>query len=182
MGTWKTVSTKIVYKNPRFSIREDKVIRPNGDEGIFHIMDRPSVVIIVPVTKDKEIYLIRINRYTTKKTHWELPAGSSDNQDELLAAKRELKEETGLISEKWTKLGAFEVAPGMTGQLAYVFLAEEVAFTKENQQKEENIDKIRKFSTGELFKMIREQKIVNGPTITSILKAELKLKDTVKAS
>ena len=80
---WKTKISKIVYKNPRFSIREDQVVRPDGTDGVFYVMDRPPVVIIVPVTKDNEVYLIRINRYTTKQTHWELPAGSSDKENEL---------------------------------------------------------------------------------------------------
>ena len=47
-------------------------------------MDRPSVVVVVPITKNGEIYFIQINRYTTKETRWELPAGSSDKQNELL--------------------------------------------------------------------------------------------------
>ena len=67
MKNWITKSSKIVYKNSRFSIREDQVIRPDGTDGVYHVMDRPSVVVIVPITKNGKIYFIRINRYTTKK-------------------------------------------------------------------------------------------------------------------
>lgn len=63
MKNWITKSSKIVYKNSRFSIREDQIVRPNGTNGVYHVMDRPSVVVIIPITADKEIYLIRINRY-----------------------------------------------------------------------------------------------------------------------
>jgi len=176
MSNWKTISSKIVYKNSRFNIREDKIIRPDGQDGIFYVMDRASVVIMVPITKDNEIYLIRINRYTTKKTHWELPAGSSDNQDELKAAKRELEEETGLTSSDWVKSGELEVAPGMTGQIAHVFVAKNVELTKDNEQIEENIDKMQKFTFKKVLEMIESDEIVNGPSISSIMLAGLKLK------
>lgn len=176
MGKWKTKSSKIVYNSPRFSIREDQILRPDGTDGVYYVMDRAPVVVIVPLTKDNEIYFIRINRYTTKKTHWELPAGSSDKQNDLFAAKRELKEETGLVSNNWVKLGEIEVAPGMTGQLALIFAARKVNRTKENQQEEENIDKMQKFTFKKVLRMIKNNEIVNGPTIAAIMKVGLKLK------
>ena len=178
MGNWKTISSKVVYKNPRFSIREDKIIRPNGEDGVYYVMDRAPVVVITPLTKDNEIYLIKINRYTTKKTHWEIPAGSSDKQNELIAARRELKEETGLVSSSWVKLGEVEVAPGMTGQLAHVFVAQDVKLTKEHKQIKENIHRIKKVPFKKVLKMIKGGEIVNGPTIASIMKVGLKLKLT----
>lgn len=176
MGNWKTLSSKIVYENPRFRIREDRVTRPNGDEGTFFVMDRPPVVVIVPISANKEIYLIRINRYTTGQAHWELPAGSSDKQDELVAARRELKEETGLVSKEWSSLGTIEIAPGMTGQLAYVFVAQGTTITDQNDQDEENIDRMQKFSFGKVLDMIEKGEIVNGPSISAIMKAGLNLK------
>lgn len=176
MNTWKTKTSKIVYENGRFSIREDQIIRPDGTDGVFYVMDRAPVVVMIPLTKENEVYLIRINRYTTRKTHWELPAGSSDKQDELVAAKRELKEETGLISKDWIKVGELEVAPGMTGQIAHVFVARNVESTSENDQEEENIDKMQKFPFKKILEMIESGEIVNGPSIAAIMSAELKLK------
>ncbi len=165
-----------MYENARFSIREDQIVRPDGTDGTFYLMDRASVVVMVPITKNDEVYLIRINRYTTKQTHWELPAGSSDKQDELVAAKRELKEETGLTSSNWIRLGELEVAPGMTGQLAHIFVAKDVESTSENEQAEENIDKMQKFPFKKILEMIETNEIVNGPTVSAITLAGLKLK------
>lgn len=176
MNTWKTKNSKIVYENGRFSIREDQIVRPDGTDGVFYVMDRAPVMVTVPLTKENEVYLIRINRYTTKQTHWELPAGSSDKQEELAAAKRELKEETGLISNDWTKVGELEVAPGMTGQLAHVFVARNVESTSENEQEEENIDKMQKYPFKKVLQMIESGEIVNGPSIAAIMNAGLVLK------
>lgn len=175
MNNWKTKSSKVVYENARFSIREDQIVRPDGSEGIYHVMDRASVVVIIPITKDNEVYLIRINRYTTGKSNWELPAGSSDKQDELFAAQRELKEETGLISGNWEKIGELEVAPGMTGQLAHVFLAKNVENTNKNEQAYENVDKMQKIPFKKVLAMIKNGEIVNGPTIAAIMESGLNL-------
>jgi len=175
MKNWITKSSKIVYKNQRFSIREDQIVRPDGTEGFYHVVDRPSVVVIVPITKNGEIYFIQINRYTTKETRWELPAGSSDKQNELLASKRELEEETGLTSDNWVSLGTIEVAPGMTGQLEYVFVARDVELTNKNKQDEENISNMQKFSYKKVLEMIKKGEIANGPTISAIMKASLVL-------
>lgn len=57
MNTWKTKTSKIVYENSRFNIREDQVVRPDGTDGVFYVMDRASVVIMIPLTKENEIYL-----------------------------------------------------------------------------------------------------------------------------
>ena len=176
MSDWKTKSSKIVFQNSRFSIREDQIIRPDGTDGAFFVMDRAPVVVIVPISKNNEIYFISINRYTTRQTHWELPAGSSDNQNELFAAQRELKEETGLTSENWEKIGEIEVAPGMTGQTEHVYVAKDVRQTNENEQEKENIKKVKKIEFQKVLTMIKTGKIVNGPTISALTAMALKLK------
>ncbi|QQG41400.1 MAG: NUDIX hydrolase [Candidatus Woesebacteria bacterium] len=176
MNDWKTKSSKVVHKNPRFSVREDGVITPNGRDAVFYVIDRPSVVFIIPLTRDNEVYLIHLSRYFTKKSNWEIPAGSSDNQDELSAAKRELKEETGLVSKDWSKLGELEVAAGMTGQMSHVFVAKDVKLTKENEKAEEGIDDMKKVSFKEVLQMIENEEIVNGPSMAALMLAGLKLK------
>ena len=176
MNDWKTLTSKVVHKNPRFSVREDEVVTPNGKNAVFYVIDRPPVVFIIPLTRDNEVYLIHTNRYFTRKSNWEIPAGSSDNQDELSAAKRELKEETGLTAKDWLKLGELEVAAGMTGQMSHVFVAKDVELTKENDQLDEDIDNMKKVPFKEVLQMIENGEIVNGPSMAALMLAGLKLK------
>lgn len=178
MADWKTKSSEEVHNNPWFSVRKDEVVRFDGKGETYFVVDRPSVVFIVPLTKDNKIYLVHTNRYTTKKSNWEFPAGSSDNQDELTAAKRELREETGLSSENWVKLGELEVAPGMTGQIAHVFAARNVKLTHENEQEEEGIDKMQIISFKSALKMVENGEIVGALTIAALILAGMKLKLT----
>lgn len=175
MKKWKTLSSEVVSKNPWFTLRKDDVIRPNGTKGSYYVIDKPSVVVIVPLTEKGDVYLIRTNRYTTKKTNWEVPAGSSDGENELFAAKRELMEETGLKAKGWTKLGETEVAPGMMSQIAHNFLAYDLTETGDNKQLEENIDKMQKFPFKKVLEMIEKNEIVDGLTITAIMLASLKI-------
>ena len=176
MKSWKILSSQIIHKNPRFSVREDKVIRNDGRNRVYYVIDKPSCVAIIALTKKQEIFLIHQARYTTRKSHWEIPIGSSDDQDELVAAKRELHEETGLISSDWVKLGKVEVAPGMTGQMMHVFVARNLTETSENEQAEEGIDKMRKIPLKKVLEMVEKNEIVDGPTIAAFMLTVLKLK------
>ena len=177
VGRWKTLSSRVVHKNPWFSVREDKVVRPNGKNGVYYVVDKPSCVVIIPLTKKGEVYLIHIGRYTTGKSHWEIPIGSSDNQDELIAAKRELKEETGLVSKKWIKMGKLEVANGMSSQMSHVFAARDV---KQSETKEkaidEEIDRLQKVPFKKVLQMIKNNQIVDGPSVAALMLTGLKLK------
>src|SRR5258708_3384394 len=125
MKTWKKVSTKIVHKNPWYSVTADKVIKPDGSHGTFFVVRKTPGLVIIPFNGDK-IFLVRQYRYTTQKTHWELPAGKSESTNYLSEAKRELKEETGFVAKQWIYLGYFEYEPGLSDQIAKVFLAKKL--------------------------------------------------------
>lgn len=175
MKAWKKVSSKIVHKNPYYQVREDVVIRPDGNKGLYFVTDLPLAVVTVPLTKDKEIYLIKINRYATGTTLWELPFGSSENQDKLFAAKRELQEETGLVADSWEELGEHQLASGWCSQIISIFLAQNVRETKKEDPGEEGITQKQKFSLSEIFEMIKSGEIVDGNSIAAITLAALKL-------
>jgi 8-oxo-dGTP pyrophosphatase MutT (NUDIX family) len=106
---WKKLSSRIAYTNPWMTIREDKVIRPDGKKGIYGLMLAPGPsVFVIALTKDKKIYLVKQFRYTFQKPSWELPAGNAGKDKPLAAAKRELWEETGLTANHWKLFGKTE--------------------------------------------------------------------------
>src|SRR5258708_5043977 len=95
-NSWKRLSSVIVYKNPWWQVREDKIIRPGGEEGTYCVIETPQSAEIVAVTEKQEVYLIGQYRYPIEKFSWTVPGGTVDNETEdfLEAAKRELREET----------------------------------------------------------------------------------------
>src|SRR5580704_3550286 len=103
---WRTLSSRTIYQNPWLTLREDKVIRPDGAEGIYSVVEiRPSCG-IVAIDEDDRIALVGQWRYVHDRYSLEIPTGGSEQGETPLdAAKRELTEETGLTAKAWTALG-----------------------------------------------------------------------------
>jgi 8-oxo-dGTP pyrophosphatase MutT (NUDIX family) len=122
---WTTLATRIVYANPWLRLREDTVIQPGGDEGIYGVVEmRPSVG-IAALNHAGEVALVTQWRYPLGRVSVELPTGGSEpsDRDMLSAAQRELREETGLTASSWRELGFVDNSNGVTTDTAYMFLA-----------------------------------------------------------
>jgi 8-oxo-dGTP pyrophosphatase MutT (NUDIX family) len=177
---WKAISSKTVHKNPWFSVREDDVIRPDGSKGVYNVVVSPGAAFIVAIDNDKLIYFIGQYRYPTNMYSIEIPAGSIDKQSPLIAAKRELKEETGLVAKHWKKLGTFQTANGMMSELSYVYMANGLTQTNDNEQSEEGIQELRKIPIEEALDLIKTGDITDGQSIAALMMAALELGLLVK--
>lgn len=138
---WKTLSSRIAYENPWLRVREDKVIRPDGQEGIYGVIEvRPSVGIVALNERD-EIVLVGQWRYALDRYSWEIPrGGSGDGEPDLLAvAQRELREEAGVEATSWTPLGAVDVCNGVTTDVQHLFLATGLRLVESHQDPVEEI-------------------------------------------
>lgn len=166
---WKTLSSKVVYQNPWITVREDKVLRPNGQEGIYGTLQKGGSVFIVAVNKKKEIFFVGQQRYTTKKYSLEIPAGGMEKDKPLVAAKRELWEETGLKSKKWKKIGMIQIHNSISPDVGHMYLAQEVYQTGDNKQWEEGIYGLQKFSLSQVFDLIQKGKLTDCPSLAALL-------------
>lgn len=120
---FKTLSTRTVYKNPWITVREDAIVRPDGSDGIYSVVEIKDSVIVIAVDKDGRICLVKIFRYPVQKWCYELPMGGMDADDILDAARRELKEETGLTARKLEVIGKYRMHPGQLTEYQNVVLA-----------------------------------------------------------
>src|SRR5215467_9477062 len=99
----KTISSKVVFKGPVFSVRRDLVSEPSGVRATRDVIAHSGSVVVMPVLDDGKIVLIRQYRYAARQYLWELVAGRIDEgETPLQAAARELKEETGYSAERLT--------------------------------------------------------------------------------
>ena len=120
----KTLSSREVYRNAWMRLREDEILRSNGEKGIYGVVEKHESAIIIPIDDDR-IWLVEQYRYTIQERALELPQGGwemeIENPEEL--ARGELKEELGLVAADMTYLGAQWIAYGFTRQKQHVFLA-----------------------------------------------------------
>ena len=90
---WETLSSKKIYENQWYALRQDQVRTHTGKQITYTYMEHPGAVAVVPVTADQKIVLIRSYRYTVNDWCWEIPMGGRENKDLETDARKELFEE-----------------------------------------------------------------------------------------
>jgi ADP-ribose pyrophosphatase len=171
---WKRKSTENVYENPWITVEHHEVITPGGKDGIYGQVNFKNIAIgIVPLTAELDTYLVGQYRFPLDEYSWEIPEGGCPlDQDILDAAKRELKEETGLLANKWTYLSKIHTSNSVCNEVGHIFLAEELRQGKADPEDTEDL-KIKKVSLKEAYTWVMENKITDSISVAGILKAAL---------
>ena len=96
--TEKTIDSREVFKGRIIRVRFDTVRLPNGKECTREVVEHPGGVAILAIDSEDRVLLVRQYRYPFERVLTEIPAGKRDSRDEApeAAARRELREETGL--------------------------------------------------------------------------------------
>lgn len=170
-SSWQTKSSKIVHENPWYRIRQDKVIRPNGEPGEFNVIEDADAVFIIPVTDDGKILFVHLYRYPTQMDSWEIPAGGIDaGEQPLQAAKRELIEETGMTADEWQDLGKIQINNSKNTAIGTVFVCRGLQHGQKHDQAEEGITKTLAFMRDEIKQMIANDEITDASTLAPLMK------------
>jgi ADP-ribose pyrophosphatase len=110
----------------------------------FEIADTPDAVAIVAVDAERRVVLVRQARPAIGSELLELPAGLVDEGEELLvAAQRELREETGLHGGSWRELGSFWSSPGFVNERVTVFAADGLEEGEPEPDEGEDLEVVR---------------------------------------
>jgi len=135
--TITTLSSREVYRNRWIRVREDEILRSNGQKGIYGVVERHDGAIILPI-EDGRIWLVEQYRYTIGERALELPQGTWERAIESPEglARGELQEELGLEAAQMTRLGMMWVAYGFARQREHVFLASGLTPAEKNPDAE----------------------------------------------
>jgi ADP-ribose pyrophosphatase len=102
---------------------------------------------------------------------WEIPMGGGPNELDLLdSAKRELKEETGLMAKKWTLIMKIHTSNSVTDEQGFVYMAEDLT-QGETEFYETEVLQIRKLPFPVALDMVMSGEITDSLSIAGILKA-----------
>jgi len=90
----------------------------------YYTLDIPDFVVIVALTPNGDLLAERFYRHSPRRVVLSLPAGYiKEGESPLIAAQRELAEETGYTGGDWQALGAFTVDGNRGAGSAHIFLA-----------------------------------------------------------
>src|SRR5688572_32461534 len=102
----ETLSTQVVYRNRWIAVREDRIRRADGSEGLYGVIEKKDFAVVAAV-QDSCIWMVEQYRYPVGARHWELPQGTwdADAHDPLALARAELREETGVEASAMQHVG-----------------------------------------------------------------------------
>lgn len=169
---FKTVESEIVYDSPWFQVEKHEVeVQADGHRFTYSYLATSPSVMVVAVTPQRQLVLIRQFRYPTREFSLELPGGGTAGKDPLEAATNELREETGFRAGRVSKLGDFVVYCGLSDEVCHVVLAEDLEAGEQALEKTEHIT-VQLVSYADLNRLIREGQFRDGMGLAALRIAE----------
>ena len=167
------LSSKGIFDGRILHVFEDTVRLPNGAAASREYLRHIGAVCVIPVLEDGSVLVERQYRYPVAQVLTEIPAGKLDAKDEdhLLAAQRELREETGATAERWTSLGLFYPACAYSDEAIEMYLAQGLHFGKRHLDADEFLN-VARVPLTELVEEVMAGRIPDAKTQIAILKAD----------
>jgi 8-oxo-dGTP pyrophosphatase MutT (NUDIX family) len=167
---WTTVSSREVYRNAWIRVREDEVVRPDGNPGIYGVVTTSLAVGVLALTDADEVVLIGQWRYTLGCYSWELvEGGAHDGEDSLTASRRELREEAGYTAAHWERLGPdLALSNSVTDEMAHLYLASGLTAVPRAPEPTEVL-RVRHVPFAEALAMVERGELTDVMTVVGLL-------------
>ena len=173
---WTILSARQVYDNPWIGLTEYDVVNPNGGKGIYGKIHFKNLAIgVLPLDEQLNTWLVGQYRFPLNDYSWEIPEGGGNPEVEPVeSAKRELREETGLIAHDWTPLLEMHLSNSVSDEKAIIFLARQLEQREPMPDETEQLV-VRRLPFEEVYRMVDKGFITDAMSVAAILKAKLLL-------
>lgn len=126
-GKARLLNRRRIYEGRLVTLEVDRIIDPSGMEVEREVLRHPGAAVLLAVTDERKVVLVRQYRHAAGEFLLEAPAGTIDpGEDPAETARRELVEETGYFPNRLEKLTEFFPSPGVLEELMHLFVATEL--------------------------------------------------------
>lgn len=165
------ISSREVFNGRLLHVFSDDVRLPDGSSSTREYIKHPGAAAVVPVFENGDVMLIKQYRYPLRQAFYEVPAGKIDaGEPAEKTAARELKEETGLITENLHYLDPFHPSIGYTDEVIHLFCAWDITITDSDIDDDEFL-LTRRLPFKEAVEMVYRGDITDGKSMVSLLLA-----------
>ena len=165
-----TDEKKLIHQGNLISLYKERVDLPDDKHTHFDIVSHPGGSVIAAINDQNEVCLLKQWRHAVRQFVWEFPAGCiEENEEPLIAAKRELEEETGVVAQEWQDLGHILATPGYSNEVLYFFRAENLSTGTLNLDDAEQLE-AHWLPLDDIYEMVKTGKISDAKTMALLTK------------
>ena len=134
-----TISTEHIFTGKVISLQVDTIALSDGRTATREIVKHPGAAAVVAI-HDGKLIVVEQYRKPLGKTQIEIPAGKLDPKEEpIVAAARELEEETGYIAHNLQLMHQYYTSPGFADEILYTYFTNEVTIGQQNLDDDEDV-------------------------------------------
>jgi ADP-ribose pyrophosphatase len=174
----KTLKSEKIFDGVLLHLVREEVLLPNGKTSVREMIRHPGAVAMIPFTSDGKMVMVRQFRKPLDRTVVEIPAGKLETSDAepLLAAIRELEEETDYRAENWSELTVFYPTPAYLDEKITIYLAEGLTKVENSlPMDEDEFIEILELTYDEAKALQESGEICDSKTIYAMLYWEMRL-------
>lgn len=168
----KITNKKMIHEGIIINAYSADVIADSGSFPV-EVFEHPGAVAIAASTNGKDFFLVNQFRFGLNSDLIEFPAGKIDDpfEDPILAAHRELQEETGYKAATMVPLGVIHPAGAYIDEVIHLYYAQDLEYVGQNLDEHEALD-VRSYTLDTLEDMIYNDDITDAKTISLVFKVK----------